>query len=326
MDVALGVCWGWCSPPRWRRAGGWCRAAARARPGGARCSAPSTPRPRCCRTCGAGLAPRARGPAAPHAARCSPAPTRSRSPTPTTLLAFDGAGADHHRAGDPLGGARRPRPRGPRARRAAAALRRPGLPAALGDRRAAARPASAASARSSRSTSGPGRVRLEESRVVGEAAALVSAMIELSELEAQGERLAARRAARAARPDLAALHLQRARRGRVVHPLAPGGGARAADRVLRLHPLRVRAPAPVRDARRRAAVRREVPAARAGALRRAAAGARAGRPRGAAGGGPRALAAAAGRERRAPRRRVARRAAGASRSSAATSAPTSSCG
>ena len=36
----------------------------------------------------------------------------------------------------------------------------------------------------------PGRVRLEESRVVAEAAALVSAMVELSEVEAQGERLA----------------------------------------------------------------------------------------------------------------------------------------
>ena len=36
----------------------------------------------------------------------------------------------------------------------------------------------------------PGRIRIEESRVVGEASALVSAMLELSELEAQGERLA----------------------------------------------------------------------------------------------------------------------------------------
>src|ERR687897_147734 len=36
----------------------------------------------------------------------------------------------------------------------------------------------------------PGRLRLEETRVVGEAAALVSAMVELSEFEAQGERLA----------------------------------------------------------------------------------------------------------------------------------------
>jgi two-component system LytT family sensor kinase len=36
----------------------------------------------------------------------------------------------------------------------------------------------------------PGRLRLEQSRVVAEAAALVSAMVELSELEAQGERLA----------------------------------------------------------------------------------------------------------------------------------------
>ena len=36
----------------------------------------------------------------------------------------------------------------------------------------------------------PGRLRLEETRVVGEAAALVSAMVQLSEMEAQGERLA----------------------------------------------------------------------------------------------------------------------------------------
>jgi two-component system LytT family sensor kinase len=36
----------------------------------------------------------------------------------------------------------------------------------------------------------PGRLRLEETRVVSEAAALVSAMVELSEMEAQGERLA----------------------------------------------------------------------------------------------------------------------------------------
>ena len=36
----------------------------------------------------------------------------------------------------------------------------------------------------------PGRIRLEESRVVAEAAALVAAMLELSEVEAQGERLA----------------------------------------------------------------------------------------------------------------------------------------
>jgi two-component system LytT family sensor kinase len=36
----------------------------------------------------------------------------------------------------------------------------------------------------------PGRLRVEESRVVGEAAALVGAMVELSEVQAQGERLA----------------------------------------------------------------------------------------------------------------------------------------
>src|SRR5215217_5019816 len=46
----------------------------------------------------------------------------------------------------------------------------------------------------------PGRLRLEESRVVAEAAALVSAMVELSEVEAQGERLA--------RAELSALRAQ----------------------------------------------------------------------------------------------------------------------
>jgi two-component system, LytTR family, sensor kinase len=46
----------------------------------------------------------------------------------------------------------------------------------------------------------PGRLRLEETRVVGEVAALVSAMVELSEMEAQGERLA--------RAELSALRAQ----------------------------------------------------------------------------------------------------------------------
>jgi two-component system LytT family sensor kinase len=105
------------------------------------------------------------------------------------LLAYEGAGADHHRAGDPLESlvpARReerlhveprvgcPEPGCPLRSAIVAPLavrdRRIGVLVALYER--------------------PGRVRLEESRVVAEAAALVSAMVELSELEAQGERLA----------------------------------------------------------------------------------------------------------------------------------------
>jgi two-component system LytT family sensor kinase len=106
-----------------------------------------------------------------------------------TLLAFDGAGDDHHRPGDALqeltGSTQGERVRvEPRLRcghpacplRSAIAApllvqdRRVGTLVALYDR--------------------PGRVRLEESRVVAEAAALVAAMLELSEVEAQGERLA----------------------------------------------------------------------------------------------------------------------------------------
>ena len=105
------------------------------------------------------------------------------------LLAFDGAGAGHHRAGDPLadlvdeGHESRvhveprlgcPRPGCPLRSAIVAPLvlhdRRVGTLVALYDR--------------------PGRLRLEESRVVGEVASLVAAMIELSEVEAQGERLA----------------------------------------------------------------------------------------------------------------------------------------
>jgi two-component system, LytTR family, sensor kinase len=105
------------------------------------------------------------------------------------LLAFDGLGDDHHGAGDALaalvGEVRDDRVRveprlhcgqpGCPLRSAIVAPlimqdRRIGALVALYDR--------------------PGRLRLEETRVVGEAAALVSAMVELSEMEAQGERLA----------------------------------------------------------------------------------------------------------------------------------------
>jgi two-component system, LytTR family, sensor kinase len=101
-----------------------------------------------------------------------------------TLLAFDGAGADHHRAGDPLatltGRAdrvhveRHSHDDCPLQRALAAPLlvheRRVGTLVALYDR--------------------PARLRLEDSRVVAEAAALVAALVQLSEVEAQGERLA----------------------------------------------------------------------------------------------------------------------------------------
>jgi two-component system LytT family sensor kinase len=104
----------------------------------------------------------------------------------SAFLAFDGAGGDHHQPGDALGelaGDDRvrvePRLRCPHAgcplRSAIVAPlavqgRRVGALVAFYDR--------------------PGRLRLEESRVVGEAAALVGAMVELSEVQAQGERLA----------------------------------------------------------------------------------------------------------------------------------------
>jgi two-component system LytT family sensor kinase len=106
-----------------------------------------------------------------------------------TLLAFDGLGADHHAAGDPLeafgahaGGERVhveahlacASPDCPLRSGIFAPLlaqqQRIGTLIALYDR--------------------PGRMRLEESRVVTEAAALVAALVQLSEVEAQAERLA----------------------------------------------------------------------------------------------------------------------------------------
>ena len=151
------------------------------------------------------------------------------------------------------------------------------------------------------------RLRPEDTRVVSEVAALVSAQVELSALAEQEERLAAGRAARAAGPDLPALHLQRARRGGQQHPHQAGGGAGAADRVRRVHPLRVPRQPVLRDARGRAALRREVPAARAGAVRRPAAGAGERGARGADRGRARAVGAAARGERGPARRREGRR-------------------
>jgi two-component system LytT family sensor kinase len=105
------------------------------------------------------------------------------------LLAFDGLGGDHHHAGDELaslaGAVRDDRLRvEPRLQCA-----HPGCPL----RSAIVAPIAVRERRIGTLVAlyeRPGRLRLEETRVVGEAAALVSAMVELSELEAQGERLA----------------------------------------------------------------------------------------------------------------------------------------
>ena len=69
-------------------------------------------------------------------------------------------------------------------------VRAAGLPAALGDRRAAGRARAPRSACSSRSTSGRAACGWRSRAWSREAAALVSAQVELSEVEAQGERLA----------------------------------------------------------------------------------------------------------------------------------------
>jgi two-component system LytT family sensor kinase len=104
-----------------------------------------------------------------------------------SLLAYDGAGEDHHHAGDALSSVAAPG-------RDVRVLRRfecpvPGCPlqsAIVAPLLLQGEPVGSLVALYER----PGRVRLEESRVVAEAAALVSAMIDLSELDAQGERLA----------------------------------------------------------------------------------------------------------------------------------------
>jgi two-component system LytT family sensor kinase len=105
------------------------------------------------------------------------------------VLACAGAGAEHHRPGDPLESlvpVRRENRVHVEPRLACAA---PGCPL----RSAIIAPLTVRDRRVGFLVAlyeRPGRVRLEESRVVAEAAALVSAMVELSELEAQGERLA----------------------------------------------------------------------------------------------------------------------------------------
>ena len=146
------------------------------------------------------------------------------------------------------------------------------------------------------------RLRPEDTRVVSEVASLVSAQVELSALAEQEERLA-QAELRALRAQISPHFIYNALAAvaNSIHT-KPGGGARAADRVRRVHPLRVPRQPLLRDARRRAALRREVPAARAGALRRPPGGAGERRARGADRGRPGAVHAAAGGERGAPRR------------------------
>jgi two-component system LytT family sensor kinase len=108
---------------------------------------------------------------------------------PDALLAFDGTGADHHRPGDPPGAlvpSRREERLHVEPRLACAEASCPLRSAIVAPLTVRERRVGALVALYER----PGRVRLEESRVVAEAAALVSAMVELSEFEAQGERLA----------------------------------------------------------------------------------------------------------------------------------------
>jgi two-component system, LytTR family, sensor kinase len=145
-----------------------------------------------------GLGPGSAPPAAPHLRMLTGASAVALADA-ERLLAFDGVGGDHHRPGDPLaalaGDVRDDRVRvEPRlhCEHPACPLRSAIVaPLVVQDRRVGALVAL---------YERPGRLRLEETRVVGEVAALVSAMVELSEMEAVGERLA--------RAELSALRAQ----------------------------------------------------------------------------------------------------------------------
>jgi two-component system, LytTR family, sensor kinase len=145
-----------------------------------------------------GLGPGSAPPAAPHLRILTGASAVALADA-ERLLAFDGAGGDHHRPGDALaalaGEVRDDRLRvEPRlhCEHPACSLRSAIVaPLVVQDRRVGALVAL---------YDRPGRLRLEETRVVGEVAALVSAMVELSEMAAVGERLA--------RAELSALRAQ----------------------------------------------------------------------------------------------------------------------
>ena len=170
------------------------------------------------------------------------------------LLAFDGAGGDHHARGEVARGPRGGRTRDDRVHvesadraariRTARSAPRSSLRSSLGGERVGivrgrirAR-AAASTPDDTRTVAGGGEPRLRPDRAGG--------------ARGPGRATRPRRAAGAAGADLAALHLQRAGRDRRLHPLQSGRGARAADRVRRVHPLRVPRPESVRDAGRRA--------------------------------------------------------------------------
>ena len=180
------------------------------------------------------------------------------------VLAFVGAGADHHGAGrraDPAG-VRGARGGPPAARAARAPLRVPsrGVPAGRGGGRAAAL------------VGRPGRrgrrvrdARLAARRVVGRAAgdgrrpALgAAAALGAGDRDVGG----------AARADGAALRLQRAEHDRLARAHRSRPRARPRARVRRLRALEAGAAERVHHARRRAAPRAELPRPGAGALRR----------------------------------------------------------
>jgi two-component system LytT family sensor kinase len=115
------------------------------------------------------------------------------------LLAFDGAGDEHHRAGDPVAGLIRAHRDARVHIESRLTCEHPDCPL----RSAIVAPLVIRDRRVGTLIAGferLGRLRLEESRVVAEAGALVAAMVELSEVEAQGERLA--------RAELSALRAQ----------------------------------------------------------------------------------------------------------------------
>ena len=150
-------------------------------------------------------------------------------------------------------------------------------------------------------------LRPEDTRLVAEMASLVAAHVELSAVAAQEERLA-QAELRALRAQISPHFIYNALAAvaNSIHT-RPEEARELLIEFAEFTRYAFRGNRDVRDARRRAALRREVPAARARALRRTARGARQRRAPRCCRRRPRALAAAARRERRAPRGRVDQR-------------------
>jgi two-component system LytT family sensor kinase len=135
-----------------------------------------------------GLSPQTAAAAVPHLRHLVGAPAVALLDA-ERVLALDGAGADHHGAGDPAAGlldARHPDRLHIESRlrcgHAGCPLRAAVVaPVTVADRHAGSLVAFYTS---------PGRVRPEEVRVVGEVASLVGAQVAIAEVEAQSERLA----------------------------------------------------------------------------------------------------------------------------------------